>query len=93
MKRKENMKEHDSNCPKITDYPYKIIITPGSESGKTNPLFNLISYHQILLVFFICWRSIWSKYQLLIYKHKKTCLKDFNNSIAFLKYSNDMDDI
>ena len=52
MKRKENMKEHDSNCPKITDYLYKIIITPGSESGKTNSLFNLISYQSDVASFF-----------------------------------------
>ena len=38
---KENIKEHNPNCPKIPDHPYRILIIGGSGSGKTNSLFNL----------------------------------------------------
>ena len=37
----ENIKENNSNWPQIHDYPYIILITGGSESGKTNSSFNL----------------------------------------------------
>ena len=34
-----------------------------------------------------------AKYKLLINKRESTSIKHFNESIAFIKYSNDMDDI
>ena len=34
-----------------------------------------------------------AKYQLLINKRESASIKHFNESIAFFKYSNDMDDI
>ena len=40
---KENIKELNSNWLQIPDYPYKILITGGSGSGKANSLFILIS--------------------------------------------------
>ena len=36
---------------------------------------------------------LWSKYEFLINKRKITGLKYLNDSIAFIEYSNDMDDI
>ena len=41
---KENIKEHNPNWPQIPDHPHIILITGGSESGKTNPLFNVINH-------------------------------------------------
>ena len=38
----ENKTEHNENWPYITDKPYRILITGGSGSGKTNVLLNLI---------------------------------------------------
>ena len=32
----ENIKEHNPNWPQISDYPYQILITGGSLSGKTS---------------------------------------------------------
>ena len=32
----ENKIEHNKNWPYIPDYPYRILITRGSRSGKTN---------------------------------------------------------
>ena len=34
---KENIKEYNLNWPKISDHSYRILITGGSGSGKTNP--------------------------------------------------------
>ena len=31
---RENIKEHNLNCPKIPDHPYRILIVGGSRSGK-----------------------------------------------------------
>ena len=36
-----NNEEHNENWPYIPDYPYKILITDGSGSRKTNTLLNL----------------------------------------------------
>ena len=45
MLQKKNIKEHNPNWTKIPDhpYPYRISITGGSRSAKTNSLFNLIN--------------------------------------------------
>ena len=40
---KENINEHNPNWSQIPDQLERILITGGSESGKTNSLFNLIS--------------------------------------------------
>ena len=38
----ENNKEHNEKWPYIPDHLYRILITGGSGSGKTNKLLNLI---------------------------------------------------
>ena len=40
---KENTEESNPNWPQIPNPPYKILTIGGSESGKTNLLFNLIN--------------------------------------------------
>ena len=40
---KENMKEHNTDWPQIPNHPYRTLIIGGSESGKTNSLFNITS--------------------------------------------------
>ena len=39
---KEHIKEHDTKWTQIPDHPYRILIVGGSESEKTNSLFDLI---------------------------------------------------
>ena len=39
----ENKTKHNINWPYIPHHPYRILITRGSGSGKTNALLNLIN--------------------------------------------------
>ena len=55
----EHKTEHNKNWPYIPDDPYRILITGGSGSGKTNLLLNLIENQPDNI--FVCKRSIWSK--------------------------------
>ena len=40
---KEIIKEHNLNQPQIPVHLYRVLIIGGSESGKTNSIFNLIN--------------------------------------------------
>ena len=64
---KENIKEHNSNWPQISDRPYRILIIRGSGFGKTNSLFNLICHEpDIDKIYFYAKDSYKAKYQFLI---------------------------
>ena len=43
MMLQKKTKEHNPSWPEIPDHPYRILIIGGSESGKTNSLFNLVN--------------------------------------------------
>ena len=59
----------NSNLPQIPDHPYKIFIISGSESRKTNTLFNLISHQpDIGKIYLYAKDRHEGKYQLLINK-------------------------
>ena len=91
---KEKIEKYNSNCLQIFDHPYKILITGVSGSGKTNSLFNLIGQQlDIDKIHLYAKDRYEAKYQFLINKRPSTGLKHFNDSIAFIEYSSDMDDI
>ena len=70
------------------------MIIGGSGSGKTNALLNLINHEPDTDRIFLYAKDPYeAKYQLLINKRESTGLKYFNDSKAFIEYSNDMDDI
>ena len=89
MKTKHNLK-----WPYIPDHPYRILITGGSGSGKTNVLLNLINNQRdIDKMYLYAKDSCEAKYQFLISKRESIGLKHFNDLNAFTKYSNDMQDV
>ena len=91
---KENIKEHNPNWSQIPDQPERILITGGSESGKTNSLFNLISRQpDIDKICSYAKGEYGAKCQQLINKRENTRLKPLDDSKAFIQYPNDMDDI
>ena len=92
---KENKKKkHNPNWPEIPDYPYRVLIVGGSGSGKTNSLFNLINHQPDIDKIDLYTKDPYeAKYQFLINKREDAGRKHFNDSKAFIKYSNDMDNI
>ena len=86
---KENIKKHKSNWTQIPDRRYRV-----SGSGKTNSLFNLVNHQaDIDNIYLYAKNPYEAKYQPLINKRESTGLKHFNDSKAFIEYSNDMYDI
>ena len=91
---KENIKEHNTNWPQVPDHPYRILIIGKSGSGKTNSLFNLMNFQPDIYKIYLHAKVPYeAKYQVLFKKRQSTGLKYFNDSEAFIEYSNDMDDI
>ena len=65
------MKEHNLNWLQFPDHRYRILITGGSGSGKTNSLINLICNHLDIDKFDLNPKDpIVAKHQLLIRKRK-----------------------
>ena len=91
---KENIKEHNPNWPQIPDHPYRILIIGGSGSGKTNSLFNLINNQSdIDKIYLFAKGPNEAKYHFLIKKLEDVGTKHFNDSKAFIDFSNNMVDI
>ena len=71
----ENKLKHNPNWPYIPDHPYRILIIGGSESGKTNALFNLINNQpDIDKIYFYAKDLYKPKYQFLINKRESAGL-------------------
>ena len=89
---KENIKELNPNWPQIPDHPYKMFITGGSESGKTNALLNLINQKLQTDQIYLNSQNLYeAKHQFLINEREGAGLKHCNDSIAFIQYLNDID--
>ena len=89
---KENIKEHNSNWSQIRDHPNRILIIGCSGSGKRNSLFNLLSHQPDIDQIYIYAKDPYeAKYEFLINKQESAGLKRFNDSKAFIEYSNYMD--
>ena len=88
------MERCNSSWSQIPDHPYRILISVGSGSGKTNSLFNLISYQPDIDKIYLYAKDLYeAKCKLLISKRESTDLTHLNDSKAVIKYSNDMNDI
>ena len=91
---KKGTKGHNPNWPQIPDHPYRILIIWGSGSGKITSLFKLINEEPDIDTIYLYPKDPYdAKYQFWIKKRESTDLKHFNDSKAFIEYSNDMDDI
>ena len=91
---KKTKKDHSPNWPQIPDHPYRILIIGDSGSGKTNSLFNLINQQSDIDNIYLYAKDPYeAKYQFLIKKREDVGTKQFNDSKAFIEYSNNMNDI
>ena len=90
----ENKTQHNENWPYILDHPYRILIIGGSGSGKRKALLNLINNQLAIDKIYLYAKDPYKvKYQLLIRKIRKSVgLEHFDDSKAFIEYSNDMQD-
>ena len=91
---KKDIEEHNVNWPEIPYHRNIILIVASSGSRKANELLYLINHEPDIDKIHLYAKDPYeAKYQLLINKRESTGLKYLNNSKAFIKYSNDMDDI
>ena len=90
----ENKTIHNNNWPYIPGYPYRILIIGGSGSGKRNALLNLIENQPDIDKIYLSAKDPYeSKHQYLINKREGVGINCFNDSKAFIEYSNDMCDV
>ena len=84
---KENMRDNISIWPQIFDHSYRILITGGFGSRKSNLFFHLISHQPDIDKIYLDTKDPYeAKYQFLINNRVKTGLKYFNDSKAFIEY-------
>ena len=89
-----NSKKHNEKQPYIPDHRYRNLIIGGSGSGKTNTLLNLINEQNDIEKIYLHTRDLNErKYNILIKKSENAGRKHFNDSNAFIKCSNTMDDV
>ena len=75
-------------------WPYRTVIVERSGSRKTNALLNLINHEPDIDKSFLYTKDPNdAKYKLIITERESTSIKYLNDFKAFIKYSNDMDDV
>ena len=76
------------------NWPFRMLIIGPSGSGKTNTLLHLINnLHPIDKIYLYAKDTNEKKYQFLINKREKAGIKHLDDALAFIEYSNDMDDV
>ena len=84
---------HNLNWSYIPDYPYRIVIIGGSESGKTN--LSLIKYQRpdIDKIYLYVKDPFESKYQLLTSGREEVGIKKTDNPKELTDYSQTIDNL
>ena len=89
-----NKEGHNEKWPYIPDHPYTILIIGGSGSGKTNALLHLINEQNDIDKICLYAKDLSEpKYEYLIRNRENTGIKHLNDSKAFIKCSNTMNDV
>ena len=87
----------NKNENKDNNWPFRMSIIGPSESGKTNTLLHLIQNLNKTTPFdkiYLYAKDLTEpKYEFLINNRKNAGIKHFNDSTAFIEYSNDIDDV
>ena len=90
----ENKMQHNKKWTYIPDHQYRILIIGGSGPGKTNALLSLIDYQADIDKIYLYAKDLYeAKCQFLINKRESVGWNYFNDSKAFIEYSNDMQDV
>ena len=90
----ENNKERNEKWPYIPDHPYRIMITGGSGSGKTNALINLINEQDDIYKIDLYVKDLSEpKYEFFVKKHENAGIKHLNDINAFIECSNTMGNV
>ena len=86
--------KNNEKWPYIPDPLYRILITGGSGSGKTNALLNLIKEQDDIDKIYLYAKDLSEpKYEFLIKKREDVGIKYCNDPNAFIECSNRMDDV
>ena len=89
----ENKTERNRNWSYIPNHPYRILIIGGSGSGKINLVLSLRENQPDIDKIYLYAKDAYeAKYQYLINKRECVGINHFNDSKAFIEYSNDMHD-
>ena len=92
-----NLDEIVGNKQKQDNWPFRMLIIGHSGSGKTNLLLNIIQKlnhtDPIDKIYLYAKDLSEPKYEYLINKREQAGNKYFNDSTAFIEYSNDMNDV
>ena len=86
---------YNLNWPYIPDHPYRILITGGLGSGKTNVLLNLIKNQRpdIDRIYLHVKDPLEPNYQLLINGREKVGIKKLKNPKTFIDYLQTIDEV
>ena len=92
-----NLNKICNNKSNDKSWPFRMLIIGPSGSGKTKTLLNLIQNLNettpIDKIYLYAKELSEPKYEFLIHNRKNAGIKRFNDSTAFIEYSNDMDDV
>ena len=90
----ENNEKHNEKWLFIPNHLYRILIIGESGSGKTNTLLNLLNEQGDIDKIYLYAKDLGEhKYEYLIKNRENVGTKHVNNSKAFIKCSNTMDDV